>query len=112
MRRSFYATGMLMAVCLAGCSSLDQASEVLVAPGKYDFYSCQQLAAESKAAAVREKELRELIEKAVRGTSGPIISAAAYDTEYLTTYGELRQLRETAERKRCESQWQSDGLIR
>jgi len=112
MRASVGTTGMLMAVVLAGCSSLDDASEMLVAPGKYESYTCQQLVTETKAAAARERELKELIGKAVKGTTGPIISAAAYDTEYLTTYGELRQLRETAERKRCEPQWQSDGLIR
>ena len=112
MRRSFWITGMLAAVLLAGCSNLEELSSAMVAPGKYESYSCQQIADQTKAAAARERELKGLIEKAVKDTTGPLISAVAYDSEYLTTYGELRQLRETAQRKHCDPQWQSDGFIR
>jgi hypothetical protein len=112
MRRSSWIIGMLAAALLAGCSSFEEMSSALVAPGKYESYSCQQIANEIKAAAARERELKGLIDKAVKDTTGPLVSAVAYDTEYLTTYGELRQLNETAERKRCDPQWQSDGFIR
>jgi hypothetical protein len=101
-----------MATLLAGCSNLEDLSSVMVAPGKYESYSCQQLANNIKEAAARERELKGLMQKAVKDTTGPLVSAVAYDSEYLTTYGELRQLRETAERKHCEPQWQSNGFIR
>jgi hypothetical protein len=111
MRGSFWIAGMA-AAWLAGCSNLEKISSVMVTPGKYESYSCQQIAEQIKAAGARERELKGLMEKAVKDTTGPLISAVAYDSEYLTTYGELRQLRETAEHKRCEPQWQSEGLIR
>jgi hypothetical protein len=111
VRPSFWIIGV-MAALLAGCSNLEDLSSVMVAPGKYESYSCQQLANNIKEAAARERELKGLMQKAVKDTTGPLVSAVAYDSEYLTTYGELRQLRETAERKHCEPQWQSNGFIR
>jgi hypothetical protein len=112
MRATVRIGGLLAALTLAACSSIEETSELFVRPGKYEAYTCQQLAIETKNAAARERELKGLIEKAVREPTGPLISVVAYDTEYLTTFGELRQLRETAERKRCEPAGQIDGPIR
>ncbi|HEY0567763.1 MAG TPA: twin-arginine translocation pathway signal [Xanthobacteraceae bacterium] len=94
------AAGALVGL-LCGCAGSDTVGSLLVSPGKYDLYSCEQLAARLKPAATREKELRGLIAKAERDTSGVVVSALAYRTEYATARGDLRQIEETSQRKQC-----------
>ena len=73
----------------------------MVTPGKYDFYSCEQIAGRLKTSAAREKELKGLIDKAERDASGVVVSVLAYQTEYATARGDVKLLRDTAQRKQC-----------
>jgi hypothetical protein len=43
------------------------ATTFLADPGKYDYYSCEQLAEQRKIAADRELELKLLMDKAEQG---------------------------------------------
>src|SRR5215216_5717731 len=92
---SFAGAGTLAAL-LCGCVGTDTVGSLLVSPGKYDFYSCEQLAPRLKIAAAREKELKGLIEKAERETTGVVVSALAYKTDYATARGDVLLLREIA----------------
>jgi hypothetical protein len=95
-----------LAALLCGCagSATDTMGSLIVAPGKYDFYSCEQLGNHLKAAIVREQELKGLIDKAERDTSGAVVSAFAYRTDYATARGNVLLIKETAEKKSCPPQ--------
>ncbi len=86
-----------LAVTLAGCST-DIASYALVTTDKYQYYDCDSIADQVKAMTAREKQLEELMVKA-----GPVVSAAAYQPDYISVRGELRELRRTAAQKHCEA---------
>jgi hypothetical protein len=86
---------------LCGCAGGDMAASLLVAPGKYDHLTCQQVTDRQKVAAARQKELKGLIDKAEREAAGVVVSALAYQTEYATARGDVRLLNETARRKEC-----------
>lgn len=92
--------GVLLGL-LCGCAGSDTVGSLMVAPGKYDFHSCEQIAGRLPAAVAREKELKGLIDKAERDGTGVVVSALAYKTDYATARGDLRLLRDTAQRKQC-----------
>jgi hypothetical protein len=101
-RRFTRLAGVLtLGAMLCACAGGDMAGSLLVAPGKYDHYTCQQIADRQKLAAARERELRGLIEKAEREAAGVVVSALAYQTEYATARGDVRLLEETGRRKEC-----------
>jgi len=105
--RSLGLTGAAaLAALLCGCagSATDTVGSLIVAPGKYDFYSCEQLGNHLKAAVAREQELKGLIDKAERDTSGAVVSAFAYRTDYATARGNVLLIKETAEKKSCTPQ--------
>jgi hypothetical protein len=86
---------------LCGCVGSDTVGSLLVAPGKYDFYNCEQIAGRLKTAIAREKELKGLIDKAERDASGVVVSAFAYQTDYATARGDVKLLQDTGQRKQC-----------
>ena len=51
--------------------------------------------------AAREQDLRELMDKAAKGTGGAVANAVAYRTDYLNAQGELKLMQEVAQRKEC-----------
>jgi hypothetical protein len=91
----------VLAAILCGCVGSDTVGALLVAPGKYDFNSCEQIAGRLKASVAREKELKGLIDKAERDTSGAVVSVFAYQTDYATARGDVKLLQDTAQRKQC-----------
>jgi hypothetical protein len=96
-----HAGAVTLAAMLCGCGASDMAGSLLVAPGKYEHYTCQQIADRQKVSIARERELRGLIQKAERDAAGVVVSAFAYQTEYATARGDVRLLEETAQRKQC-----------
>jgi hypothetical protein len=86
---------------LAGCASEDAASSFLVAPGNYTLYQCDDIDRAAKGAVVRQQELEQLMAKASTSTTGQLIGDATYGTELATIRGQLRELRQAARDKNC-----------
>jgi len=91
-----------MAALAAGCASSDPVATVLAHPGKYEFYPCPQLIETWGRVSARERELKELMDKAARDAGGALVSLLAYQSDYLTVRGELRMVEMEARRKKCE----------
>jgi hypothetical protein len=98
---------VIAAVCaaafLAGCSYNDDMASAIVAPGKYQLYTCADLTSRGRETAKRERELKALMEKSEQGAGGALVNILAYRTEYLTARGELMQMEAAASAKNCAS---------
>jgi hypothetical protein len=92
----------------------DGAGSLLVDPGRYSAYHCNELAARWKVLVVREKELHGLIEKASEGAGGTVIGSLAYRTDYESILTEEKLLQRAAAEKNCgfNPEFQSDQTIR
>ena len=104
----------LVVPLLGGCGLLgDSATSAFVSPGKFDYYTCDQLTDSGRTFTARERELSELIERAAQGPGGEFVGKVAYRTELMQTRGSLKQIVEVSERKNCTSQskWQSDRAL-
>lgn len=94
----------LTALCtaLAGCAASNVDGPLFFADaGKYQFHNCEQLAAASKKQQDRERELKELIDKAEQGAAGQIVSALAYRSDYAAVNEDLRVLQSAVRDKNC-----------
>ena len=91
------------AACVAGCSYNDDLASAIVAPGKYELYTCENLNIRGREAAKRERELKALMERSEQGVGGAFVNILAYRTEYLTVRGELMQMERAASAKNCAS---------
>jgi hypothetical protein len=85
-----------------------------VDPGKYEFYSCEQIAANRKALEKRAQELKLLMDKAEKGAGGAVVSVIAYQGEYVAVQDELKVIDATARDKKCKTpeNWGSTSAIR
>jgi hypothetical protein len=83
-------------------------------PGKYEFYSCEQLLPQRTFYQNREQQLKLLMDKARQGTGGAAISVVAYQGEYTATQDELKVIDATARLKKCSTpaNWASTSAIR
>jgi hypothetical protein len=109
--------GAVAAVALAGCGFSDGPGTLIVDPGKYSVYHCNDLVARSKYLLSREQELRGLMDKASEGGGGTVIGALAYRSDYESVKSEQKLLQRTAAEKKCDlvapaSNYQSDQTIR
>jgi hypothetical protein len=92
----------LILFCLSACSTSSNLSVMMFAdPGKYQYYTCEQIAAAGKTAASREQSLRQLIEKAERSAGGHLVGAIAYRGEHRTVVEELQVIEQAARAKNC-----------
>jgi hypothetical protein len=103
-----------LAALLAGCvGSIEDIGMATVDPAKFTFYNCPDLIARNRVAIARERELRELMERAAGSPGGALVNALAYRSEYVSVRGELNLLQKVAAEKKCDiPQWQSDSVIR
>ena len=96
--------GLILASTVAACSTtLEDAGNLYLAPGKFDFLKCPDLAKRSMEASAREKELTSLMDRANQDPAGPIVNALVYSTDLNTVRAELAQLRKTAAEKNCDN---------
>jgi hypothetical protein len=104
----------LAVVTLAGCSMTDGAGSILIDPGRYIAYHCDDLSALSKVLVARQKELQGLMDKASEGGGGAVIGSLAYRTDYESVLSEEKLLQRTAVDKNCgfTPDFQSDKTIR
>jgi hypothetical protein len=99
MNLSFVAA---FAVLISGCAmSEDPTASLLVAPGGYILFSCDDIARTRTGVLARQKQLEELMAKAGTDAAGRIIAETTYGTEYAATRGQLRSLQATATEKNC-----------
>ena len=92
----------LVALCalLTGCAS-SEGPYLFADAGKYHFHNCEQLATVSKQKHDRQRELKELIDKAEQAAGGQIVSALAYRTDYAAVNEELQVIDSTLREKDC-----------
>lgn len=100
------ASVMFGAALLSGCATQgvtgeDRIGSMMVAPGKYEFYTCAHLAAMTASLKVRERELEALIARAGPGAGGSLVSAVSYQPEYLQARGNLAEVRRAEAAKNC-----------
>src|SRR5689334_6535765 len=103
---------LMLCGALAGCAF--EAPLFVGDPGKYQYYNCEQLAKANTSQTVRQRELRELIDKAEQGAGGVVVSVLAYRADYVAVNEDLRVIETTARSKNCvtPSTWQSNSVIR
>jgi hypothetical protein len=100
--RTKLGTAALLAVSLGGCStSLNVVGDPFVAPAKFQFLRCEDIAKRLVATEARERELRGLMDRASTDTGGSAVNLLVYQPDYQTVQSELRQLREAAVEKQC-----------
>jgi hypothetical protein len=108
-------TGIVLSgLSLSGCSLGSDSNFTLFAdPGKYQYYSCDQIAAEMKSWANREKELKSLMDRADESAGGTAVGLIAYKADYVAAGEELDLLKATAHNKNCDQapSWRSDAVI-
>jgi hypothetical protein len=95
-------TLLLVAMCtlVAGCATSD-GPYFFADAGKYQFHSCEQLATVSKQKHDRQRELKELIDKAEQAAGGQIVSVLAYRSDYVAVNEELQVIDSTVRDKKC-----------
>jgi hypothetical protein len=105
--------GALAAIALGGCSLEDGPGTLMVDPGRYSVYHCNDLSKRWTELRKREKELRSLMDKASEGGGGTVIGALAYRSDYETTLTEEKLVQREAAEKKCDlsQAFQSDQDI-
>lgn len=91
---------LLAAVALAGCG--DGIGALMVDPARYDGYRCKDLVSQWQGLVAREKQLRNLINKADESNGGVVIGALAYRGDYQTVLEQEKVLQRTAAAQKCE----------
>jgi hypothetical protein len=105
---------VLAASALGGCSTGGGLASMLVDPSRYEGYNCKDLTGQLQALDKREKDLRNLIDRADESTSGVVIGAFAYRTDYETVKADKKALQGTMAEKKCQlsPSLASDQVIR
>jgi hypothetical protein len=107
--------GLFVVVVLGGCSLSDGVGPYIADPGRFSVYRCKDLVDRLKTIAAREKELRELMDKASDGGGGSVIGTLSYRPDYEKQLGDEKVLRRTAAEKKCALEptaFESDQSIR
>jgi hypothetical protein len=109
------AGALLGLALLADCATPGNSSLTLFAdPGKYQYSSCEYLAQQRETLSTRERELKQLMDRAEQGTGGAIVNVLAYKGDYVAATEELKLLESAARSKNCPSpeNWGSNSAIR
>jgi hypothetical protein len=91
---------LLGLAALAGCAANDSGA-LLIDPGRYAVYKCDDLAARWKVVSAREKELRGLMDRASQTGGGAVVGSLAYRADYDAIISDARLLQRTAAEKNC-----------
>lgn len=110
------AAAVVLTMVLGGCSTpgVDSSFTVFADPGKYLYYSCDQINAQLKHWTTREQDLRLLMEKAEQGAGGAVVNLIAYKADHVAATEELKLLGRAARDKSCTTpgSWGSNTVIR
>ena len=95
--------GVLAGGALGGCGISEQGvGSLTLDPGRYALYHCNDLVERLKNLNNREKELRNLMDKASESTGGALIGALSYRTEYEIVLSDQKLVRRLAAEKKCD----------
>jgi hypothetical protein len=99
---------------LASCGLGNGPGSLLVDPGRYEVYHCNDLVTRWKQLTDREKDLRALMDKASQSGTGAVVGAIAYRGDYEGVLTEEKMVQRQAAEKKCEltTTFQSDQTIR
>jgi hypothetical protein len=86
----------------------------IVDPGKFDAYHCSDLVTRWKADNAREKELRNLMDRARQAPGGSVIGEITYRPDLESVVTEKKILQQQAAERKCEldTTYQSDQGVR
>ena len=92
----------LVALCglVTGCAS-SEGPYFFADAGKYQFHTCEQLWSASKQKHDRQRELKELIDKAEQAAGGQIVSVLAYRSDYVAVNEEIQVIDSAVRDKNC-----------
>lgn len=105
--RAVAAAAVVAALALAGCAGMgnDEAvGTMLVSPGKYDIYTCPQLAEQARTARNRELELADLMARASQSAGGAVVNSLAYRTDYLQSREQQKMIAARQQDKKCDAE--------
>jgi hypothetical protein len=92
---------IVFAVVLSGCAGHDFETTAS-RPGKFRQYDCALLDKRGGELLKRERELTDLMERARQGgAGGELAIAIAYQNEYNTVKGDLREIELTGADRNC-----------
>jgi hypothetical protein len=115
-RRLAVLIGVLGSGALTGCGLSGDAGDLMVDPGHYAAYHCNDLATRGKELAKREKDLRELMARADEGNGGALIGMLTYRADYDSVLTEEKIVQRETVEKKCEvpppPSYTSDQTIR
>ena len=99
---------------LQGCAVADNPFTLFADPGKYQYNTCEQIDGQKKSWTTRERELRQLMDKAEQSTGGAVVNVFAYKADHVAAQEELKVLEATARAKNCNppENWRSNTVIR
>jgi hypothetical protein len=107
--------GALLSSALAGCGTItaQTGSSAYIAPGKFDIYTCSDIAERGQIVQKRKDELEQLMGRASGGAGGSIVNSIAYRTEYMQNRDELTELSRASADKQCASKspWSSGRAV-
>jgi hypothetical protein len=99
-RRIVRAGALLLAALTAGCAG-ENAEQLFVKPGAFDYMSCPELVSAAKSAEQREQNFTTLIARAEKDSFGVFMAEPAYRGELLKAQGEKKNVAEVFARKNC-----------
>ena len=83
--------GFLVGGFMLACSPAAMGPVTVFAdPGKYEYYSCEQIAAQRTYWRGRELEMKLLMDKADQGTGGAVVNVIAYQGDYVVAREQLK----------------------
>jgi hypothetical protein len=93
---------VLLAATLGGCAGLTATvGDPYIAPGKFGFLRCPDLATRLQTAESRHRELLALMERSGSGVGGNAVNMFVYRPDMDGVEAELKALKETAAEKNC-----------
>jgi hypothetical protein len=96
-----FVAGLIVA-SLGGCSStLNMVGDPFVAPQKFHFLRCDDIAKRLAGTRNREQELRTLMDRSNAGVGGSTVNLFVYQPEYQQVTSELQQLKNAQVEKQC-----------
>ena len=96
--------GLLAGGFLSACAPAAMGPVTVFAdPGKYEYHSCEQIAAQRTYWTGRELEMKLLMDKADQGTGGAVVNVIAYQGDYVLAREELKVIDATARAKNCDA---------
>jgi hypothetical protein len=97
--RTRLGAAMLLAAAFGGCA--ETIGDPYVAPGKFRFLRCPDIAARQDTAEARHTELLALMKRSGAGVGGGAVNTFVYGPDLNNVEAELRALQQTAAEKNC-----------